>query len=41
MKYQYKRIDTRTVKGLKQAENLKAKGWRIILVGIDYILFEK
>lgn len=30
MKFQYKRVDITTLKGLKQAERLKANGWTII-----------
>ncbi len=41
MKYQYKTIDTRTLKGLKQAEALKRNGWKIISVGLFTIKFEK
>ena len=41
MKYEYKRVDTSTVKGLKQAEQLQAKGWKVISVGLTYVLLEK
>ena len=38
---QYKRVDTSTLKGLKQAERLKSRGWKIIQTGLFTILFEK
>lgn len=41
MKYQYKTIDTSTLRGLKQAESLKANGWRLISVGLYTLIFEK
>jgi len=41
MKYQYKRVNTRSLKGLKQAEKLQSLGWKIIVVGLYNILFEK
>lgn len=37
----YKRVDTRTLKGLKQAEHLKNSGWKIISVGFYTIDFVK
>lgn len=41
MRFIYKTIDTRTLKGLEAAENLKAKGWKIISVGFWLITFER
>jgi len=37
----YKRIDTRTLKGLKQAEKLKKSGWKIANIGFWNIQFYK
>jgi hypothetical protein len=37
----YKTVDTRTLKGLKQAERLKANGWTIGSVGLWTIEFYK
>lgn len=37
----YKTVELKTEKDFKRAENLKTKGWKIILVGIDSILLEK
>jgi len=37
----YKRINQKTTQDIKKAEKLQANGWKIILVGIDYILLEK
>lgn len=36
---QYKTVDTSTLKGLKQAERLKAQGWKIGRVGLFLIQF--
>jgi len=36
----YRRIDTSTLEGLKAAERLHARGWRMISVGLFTILFE-
>ena len=41
MKYTYKTVDTRTIKGLKYAEYLKAHGWHIISIGFYTLTFEK
>lgn len=41
MKRKYRTIDTRTMKGLKEAERLKRNGWRIISAGFWTIIFEK
>jgi len=41
MKYNYKRIDLKTKKDFNRAEKLQENGWYIILIGIDYLLFEK
>ena len=40
-KLKYKTIDTRTVKGLRQAERLKAKGWKVASVGFHTIMLYK
>lgn len=39
MKTEYKSIDTRTLKGLKEAERMKANGWTIASVGVYTIMF--
>ena len=36
----YTRIDLTTGKGFKKAERLQSQGWKVILVGIDYLLME-
>jgi len=41
MKIKYKTINTRTLKGLKQAENLKKSGWKIGSIGFYTIQFYK
>lgn len=41
MKIKYKTVDTRTLKGLKQAEQLKALGWIIGSVGLYTMQFYK
>ena len=41
MKFIYKTVDTSTLKGLKEAEKLKEKGWKIIRAGLFLIQFEK
>ncbi len=38
---QYKTVDTSTLKGLKLAETLKAKGWTIYRTGLFLIYFIK
>jgi len=40
-KYEYKTIDTRSASGLKEAERLKADGWKIISTGFNTIQFER
>jgi hypothetical protein len=40
-KVEYKLIDTSTLKGLQQAERLKANGWEIIRTGLFTIQFRK
>ena len=40
-KYQYRIVDTGTLEGLRQAERLKANGWRIDRVGLFLIWFSK
>lgn len=39
MSIQYKTVDTRTEKGIKQAEALKRQGWTIGSVGFNTIQF--
>ncbi len=39
--FDYKRVDTSTLKGLEEAEKLKEAGWKIISSGLYSILFEK
>ncbi len=42
MKYEYKKIKIDSLKGIKRAEKLhKNKDWKQILIGLDYILFER
>ena len=41
MKAKYKTIDLRTIKGIKQAELLKSKGWKVGSVGFDTIQLYK
>jgi len=41
MKIRYKIVDTRTEKGLKQAEKLKNTGWIIASIGFWMIQFYK
>jgi len=38
---QYRTVSTHTLAGLKQAERLKASGWKIIASGLYRIVFEK
>ena len=40
-KYEYKTVDTRSAAGLKEAERLKAEGWKIISTGFNTIQFER
>lgn len=39
--FEYKTVDTSTLKGLKQAERLKASGWKVIRVGLFSVQFER
>lgn len=39
--FEYKTVDTSTLKGLKQAERLKENGWKVISVGLFNIQFER
>lgn len=39
MKTAYRSVDTSTLKGLKQAERLKAHGWIVYRVGLFIIQF--
>lgn len=41
MQYEYKLVDTSTLKGLKQAERLHANGWKIIATGLFTIQFQR
>ena len=41
MKYNYKRIELKTKKDFDRAERLQLQGWYIVLIGTDYLLFEK
>lgn len=41
MRYQWKTVDTRTTKGLKEAETLQAEGWYIISTGFYSLIFER
>jgi len=40
-KIKYKTVDTRTLKGVKQAERLKANGWTVGSIGFSTIEFYK
>jgi hypothetical protein len=40
-KFEYKTINTRSLSGLKEAERLKANGWKIVSTGFDTIQFER
>lgn len=40
-KMKYKTIDTKTLKGLRQAERLKRNGWAIVSVGFWGIILCK
>lgn len=39
MRIEYRTVDTSTLKGLKQAERLQARGWIIGRVGLFLIQF--
>jgi len=41
MKIQYKTINIGTLQGVKQAEKLKNKGWKIRNIGFNTIQFYK
>jgi hypothetical protein len=41
MKFEYKTVDTSTLKGLKEAEKLHASGWKVIRTGLYLIQFER
>ena len=41
MKFEYKTIDTSTLKGLKEAERLHQTGWKMIRTGLFLIQFER
>jgi hypothetical protein len=38
---EYKTVSTHTLEGLKQAEQLKANGWKIIRTGLFMIWFSR
>ena len=40
-KWQYRAVDTSTLKGLKQAERLHQASWKIISHGLFIIQFQK
>jgi len=40
-KLEYRTVSTHTLKGLKEAERLKAAGWKIIRSGLFTITFER
>lgn len=40
-RFEYRTVNTRTVEGLKEAERLKAAGWKIISSGTETIQFER
>lgn len=40
-KFLYKQVDTSTIRGIEEAEKLKASGWKIITHGLNNFLFEK
>jgi hypothetical protein len=39
--YDYKTVDLRTEKGIKEAERLKEQGWKIVQMGFDTMQFER
>ena len=39
--FEYKRIDIRTVDGIRKAEHLVSNGWRIIQSGFSFVLLER
>ena len=41
MRYEYRRVDLRTIKGIEEAERLKEKGWKIVSHSLDVIEFER
>jgi hypothetical protein len=41
MKYQYRRVDISTIKGIKQAERLQSMGWKVISSGMFSVIMEK
>lgn len=41
MRTEYKTVDTSTLTGLKQAEQLHLAGWKIISSGLFLIWFER
>jgi hypothetical protein len=41
MRYEYRTVDTSTLKGLKSAERLKESGWTIDRIGLFLIYFSR
>jgi len=41
MKFVYKKITLHSNQDFTNAERLKARGWEVILVGLDYIILER
>lgn len=40
MRYDYRRIETHTLEGLRAAERLHARGWKVIQSGLFSMLME-
>lgn len=40
-RFEYKKVDISTEKGIRKAERLKAVGWKPLLTGCNTITFEK
>lgn len=41
MKFEYREVDTSTLKGLRAAERLHVAGWKTIRVGLFLVTFER
>lgn len=41
MRYEYRNVSTHTLEGLKEAERLKAAGWKIIRAGLFMLYFQR
>jgi len=39
--FDYKKVDTSTLEGLKEAERLKEQGWKIVQTGLHILTFER